>query len=455
MGRVLAVSPSLRASGPVLRAYAVCLLAAVTVAGRCQTATRPTVASVPAVTARSAIVVDAVDGRILWSRDPDRRMYPASLTKMATCAVALEENPDTSRMVTIGKEVAAVPETGLYLEAGERIRLSTLIQATLVHSANDAAAGVAQATSGSVDAFVDLMNRRVQEWGARNTHYANPHGLHDKDHWSTARDQAIVAFHAMRIPAFAETVATRDVTIRRPVRVPAPRAQNAQGDTPVISARVSSANHTYHTRNRLLDTWEPADGIKTGYTRHAGRCLAASATIGGWRAICVVLNSSNIWADSRALLQWAFDNYELRPVVAAGKGDWQARVHDGQSRTVRCAAGDDVGLVLAKGAPAPELRAILGEPTAPVTADQRLGVLEVVADGKVRRRVELLATENVDLSLWGKIKRESIPGPVTQLLLCLAAGVLLLGTAAKAARTRRGRVQKSQRADHPVGQSEH
>ena len=406
-------------------------------------------ATVPAVTAEAAIVVDALEGRILWSHNADRRMYPASLTKITTCAVALEEEADISRMVTVAPEVAAVPETGLALGTGERLPLLTLIQAALIYSANDAAAGVAQGTAGSVAAFVELMNRRVAEWGAKNTHFANPHGLHDQQHWSTARDLAIIARHAMSIPQFEEIVAMKQVTIRRPVRV----AANAGAAVPIIGSVAEP--RLFHTRNRLLNHWDLCDGIKTGYTRHAGRCLAASATMDGWRAICIVLNSNDIWGDSRALLTWALQNHELRTVVTAGKGEWQAQVRDGVDRQVACLPHRDVVLVQPKSAPQPELRAVLEPVTAPVSEDQQLGRLEVVVGGRARKAVALVAAGDVELSLWGKIKHESIPGPYAQLLLCVAAGVLLIGTAAKATCACRNRLPSRRRADHPVGQSDH
>ena len=406
-------------------------------------------ATVPAVTAEAAIVVDALEGRILWSHNADRRMYPASLTKMLTCAVALEESADTSRMVTIAPEVAAVPETGLALATGERLPLLTLIEAALIYSANDAAAAVAQGTSGNVAAFVELMNRRAAEWGARNSHFANPHGLHSEQHWSTARDLAIIARHAMSIPQFEEIAAMKQVTIRRPARV----AANPGAAVPTIGSMAEP--RVFHTRNRLLNHWDLCDGIKTGYTRHAGRCLASSATGDGWRAICIVLQSKDIWSDSRALLTWALQNHELRTVVTAGKGEWQTKVHDGVDRQVACLPDRDVVLVQPRSAPRPELRAVLDPVTAPVSATQPVGRLEVVVGGRTRKTVALVAAEDVELSLWGRIKHESIPGPYAQLLLCVAAGVLLIGTAAKATCACRNRLPSRRRADHPVGQSDH
>ncbi len=255
-------------------------------------------ATVPAVTAEAAIVVDALEGRVLWSHNPDQRMYPASLTKMTTCAIALEQNADTSRMVTIAPEVAAVPETGLALTTGERLPLLTLIQAALIYSANDAAAGVAQGTAGSVAAFVELMNRRVAEWGAKNTHFANPHGLHAEQHWSTARDLAIIAREAMQNPEFREIARLTSFTLPETNMSKARRFNNRANDF-----LTAGEDNKYY--------YPYATGMKTGNHSQAGDCFVGSATKAGIPLISVVLNSGSTdkWRDTIRLMDYGFSQF--------------------------------------------------------------------------------------------------------------------------------------------------
>ena len=137
-------------------------------------------------------MIDAQDGAELWSFNADRRMYPASLTKMMTGALACEQN-QLDRVVTISQRAENVPETGIGLKAGERMTVGDLARAALIWSANDAALALGEAVSGNVDSFVTLMNQRAREWGVVNTHFVNPHGLHQNDHYATARDLGIIA----------------------------------------------------------------------------------------------------------------------------------------------------------------------------------------------------------------------------------------------------------------------
>jgi len=295
------------------------------------------------------------------------------------------------------------------------------------------------------------MNTRAAELGARGTHFANPHGLHAANHYSTARDLATIAAHAMSLPEFGRVVAIRSIALLRPAYTqptdPSGKAVKGQPRVRKLERRL------FTNRNRLLFRWDACDGIKTGYTRHAGRCLAASSTQRGWQAIAVVLKAQDPWTDCRTLLEWAFASHEKRDVVQQGQELGQVAVRDGKARSVTAVASQALAVVVPRDAPTPafEVRAL--DLTAPVQSGEKVGTAQVVDAGTVRGEVALVASTDVPLSTWGQLKRLSLPKLLSQGILCLAAGVLLLGTAAKATRTRRRVLATRRRGADPRRQS--
>lgn len=404
----------------------------------------------PPVTAAAAIVVDARDGRELWSRNADQRMFPASLTKIMTCALACKDG-QLDRLCTVSQRAASVPETGIDLQEGEKLRLGELVQAALVWSANDAALAVGEAVSGDIDTFVQRMNEQARAWGATNTHFCNPHGLHDPDHYSTARDLARISTEAMKLPAFRKIVALRSVQMSRPTVVMAQAPGGEAGDaSPRQIVRYEPRLLT--NRNRLLLSWKECDGVKSGYTKQAGRCLVASASRGGWRALVVVLNAIQCTEDCRRLLEWALDNFENRTVVRPGQRGWKAPVVDGTSPEVEVAAAAGVHALAPVGEVLhAQLRPAIHEVRAPVHGGQPVGRLQVLVDGVVCGEAPLVAANEVPLSRWGLIKQGTVPEPVGQGLLLVAAGVLLIGTAAKATGARRNRLAPRRGGADPSG----
>lgn len=401
----------------------------------------------PPTTAVAAIVIDAETGAELWSREPDRRMFPASTTKMMTGALAAETG-DLDRIVTVGPAAASIPETGLGLQPQERLPFHHLLQGALIWSANDASGALAEAVAGSIPAFVERMNQRARELGATHTHFVNPHGLHDPNHYSTARDLATIAAYAMRSPEFRAVVATQRVTLQRPVW--ASPSATAKTDAPRAKAthQLRIEPRVFSNRNRLLLAWDACDGIKSGYTRQAGRCLVTSTVAGGRRYIAVVLHSARPTDESRALLEWAGRNFESRTLARGGEANdaWQAPVTDGRLRRVPLVPAADLAALSAVGAPQPAVTFTVVPAIAPVRQGARLGVLQASDNGRILGQVALVAQSAVPLSLWGEVKHRALPNALGQGLLWVATGVLLLGTAAKAARTRRRRLPPRQRA---------
>ncbi len=254
----------------------------------------------PEVTATSWILYDATYDITLASREADAERPMASTTKIMTALVALERN-DPDELVTVSRRAAAVGEAEIGLVPGEQFLLRTLLTTMLVRSANDAAVAVAEHVGGDVETFVDLMNAKASELGLEHTHFANPHGLDARGHYSSARDLLTMARTAMQNPEFARAVRTRRVALR-----PAPDG----------TERVAEST------NRLLVSYPGAIGVKTGFTGGAGLVLVAAAERDGRRLYAVVMGSEGPgahFADASALLDYGFEQLGLVPTLMAGR----------------------------------------------------------------------------------------------------------------------------------------
>ena len=252
-----------------------------------------------AVSAESAVLTD-LHGTVLFEKNADVRMPMASTTKIMTALTALElcGEDGLDRTVKIPKEAVGVEGSSVYLYEGEALTVRELLYAMLMESANDAAAAVAIASSGSIAAFADAMNEKAAALGLENTHFVNPHGLDDKAHYTTAKDLAELTAAALGNPAFAEIVSTYKKEI--PLR-----------ETEGVRLLV---NH-----NRLLKTCEGCIGVKTGYTMTAGRCLVSAAERNGSTLICVTLSAPDDWNDHAALYDWGFSRFETVTLSEPGE----------------------------------------------------------------------------------------------------------------------------------------
>ncbi len=242
--------------------------------------------------AASAILVDAASGDILYAHAARERRAPASLTKVMTAAVVLERGKLTDQVVASPRVREAGGHT-MGLRPGQRLTVQDLLSALLVLSANDAAVALAEHVGGSVPGFAAFMNAKAEALGMRDTHFRNPHGLDAPDHYSTAYDLAVLTRYALQSPMFAQIVRTRQTVIT--VKGPAKRR-----------GRQATAVRVLRTHNRLLTAFEGADGVKTGFTSEAGRCLVASAQRDGRRVIAVLLNDPRRWEDAASLLEYGF-----------------------------------------------------------------------------------------------------------------------------------------------------
>ena len=279
-------------------------------------------AEAPAVSAASAVLLDADSGRILYAQNENEERAIASITKLMTALVAAEYLDDLSQTITIQKEWTGIEGTSLYLKAGEEISLETLLYGLLLHSGNDAAVALAAHCAGDVETFVGWMNQRARDLGMTGTHFSDPNGLGDEDHYSTALDMARLGAACLKSPVVAKIVATKSI---------------------VLEGR-SFTNH-----NKLLWQYEGCTGMKTGYTRQAGRTLVSSAERDGQKLVCVTLNDGNDWADHKALLDYGFETYPRKVLAEEGGTLRRMTVEESLLRQVPVVARDTVAYPLKEG----------------------------------------------------------------------------------------------------------
>lgn len=247
------------------------------------------------MTAKAALLMDAATGRILFQKDADLRLPPASTTKVMTAILALESGRKLNETLTVSKDATRVPPTKLYLRPGQTVSIEELLYGIMLASANDAAVVLAEGIGGSVERYTDLMTKKAQSLGATNSHFTNPHGLTAPDHYSTVRDLATIFRYAMKIPLFREIVHTKFSSV----------SSTAVVKRKVVPRRISVRNH-----NRLLWDYEGALGGKTGYTHAAQRCYVGAVQRDGVTLIVSILGSTNMWNDAKHLLEYGFDNFD-------------------------------------------------------------------------------------------------------------------------------------------------
>jgi len=335
------------------------------------------VQAAPAITGEAALLMDLDTGQVLYAKNADRRMYPASTTKILTALIALEQGR-LNDVVTASERASFTDGSSVYLKVGEQHPLEDLLYALMLNSGNDCAVAIAEHIAGSEEKFVDLMNDYASRLGAKSSHFTNPHGLHDPEHYTTARDLSLIAREAMKNPAFLKIVATKTREIVRPDDKRPPLLIN---------------------RNRLLWDYDGCIGVKTGYTTEAGQCLVAAAERGGQRLLSVVLKSQGpaLWTDSAALLDYGFTNFPRVTLVSAGQEIGEIPVPRG-AEPLRVAAGADWAWCLPAGNPSAvgwDLR-VAPDLEAPVAKGRQVGTLVLRFEGREIGSVPLRAANAVE-----------------------------------------------------------
>ena len=264
----------------------------------------------PNISAEAAILIDSSSEKIIYSKNESQKMYPASTTKILTAILTLE-HCNLDDVVTVPYEAIASISSGYSvaaLQAGEQLTVEQLLKVMLVHSANDAANVLAYHVSGSIDSFAELMNQKVSELGLQNTHFMNPSGIHDENHYTTAYDLAIIMKYCMKNNTFRSLAGLKYCTIPATNKYDE-RVFNTTNELLIYDNREVSSNYYY----------KYAIAGKTGYTTQAKNCLVSVSNKEGFELICVVLgdglyenNLSAKFVDTKAIFEYGYSNYAIK-----------------------------------------------------------------------------------------------------------------------------------------------
>lgn len=334
------------------------------------------------ISAKSAILYCADTGDVLYEKNADKRMLIASVTKIMTAIVVIE-NCDLNEQVKLKPEWCAIEGSSMYLDYRKSYTVNELLTGLLLVSGNDAATALACHMSGDERSFSAKMNEKAKELGLKNTSFRNPHGLDDPEHYSTARDLAVLASYCMENEQFREIVSSYSAKIK---------------------------DQTYYNHNKLLVNYDGCIGLKTGYTIAAGRTLVSCAERNGMRLICVTLSAPDDWDDHKKLLDYGFENYKLSayggnsfklelPIASAAE-DTATAIPENELKLLTF--NDDVVDVKL------EVPRIL---FAGGVKGEKVGKLKVFVNGELAAEENLVYTENVPvdssehLTAWEHLQR--------------------------------------------------
>ena len=321
-----------------------------------------------AVSAEKAILMDGSTGRVIYEKRADERSLIASTTKIMTALVVCQQCNVLDR-VRIPNEAVGIEGSSMYLKEGEVLTVQELLYGLMLQSGNDAAVALAIYCGGTVEGFADLMNDKARSLGLTGSHFVNPNGLDAPGHYSTARDLAVLAAYAMEDPVFAQTVSTKQV-------------------------KIGERYLTNH--NKLLWQVEGAEGVKTGFTKAAGRILVSSASRNGRRLICVTINAPDDWRDHAALYGQGFTDYAIETVVEPGQVLDTVSVVGGQAGDVHLIAQEGFEYALR---PEEQVEILASHPEfvyAPVVEGAQAGYAYVMLDGKAVGKVPMRYGETVE-----------------------------------------------------------
>ena len=329
----------------------------------------------PSLSARAAVLMEASTGRVLMESAAHERLPMASTTKIMTALVALE-HADLSQPVQISEKAVGVEGSSVYLKAGEILTMEQLLCALMLESANDAAAAIAIEIAGDIESFADLMNETAQRIGLTDTHFTNPHGLDNAEHYSSAYDLAMLARYALQNPDFARIVSTYKTNI-------------PLGGDEGIRVLI---NH-----NKMLKYYDGAIGVKTGYTKRCGRCLVSAATRDGVTMIAVTLSAPDDWRDHTAMLDYGFSLYECAELAQPGQIRCALSCLGSTTEYVSASNRDGVSLILPREHG--EITHVIEANRylcAPVKSGDTVGEIVFFCDGTEIARTPLYAEEDAD-----------------------------------------------------------
>lgn len=341
--------------------------------------------------APSVILINSKTGQILYEKNINEKLYPASITKVMTALLTLE-NCNLNDKVVASKRAVYEIEPGsntASIQPGEVLTVEQLLYALLLNSANEAANVLAEHVGGSIEGFAKMMNERAKELGALNTHFVTPNGLHKDDHYTTVYDMSLIAKQAMTIPKFRQIVST--VTYKMP-----PTNKYKKTDRCFLNSNKLIKKTSYY--------YPYAIGIKTGYTTKAGHSIIAGASKNGMELICVIMNAridngvSQIYNDPKKLFDYVFDNYTVQKQIAAGETFKSIPLDESKkSEQLQLVAENSMELLVPVGSTQSVTiqEFIPSDLKAPITKGTQIGYAEYLFDNKVIGKVNLIAGNDI------------------------------------------------------------
>ena len=353
--------------------------------------------------AKSAILIEASTGEILFEKNADERLVPASMTKMMSMLVIIEaiENGDLkwNQEIQVSENASSMGGSQILLETGEKMSVRDLFKGVAIASGNDAVVALAEAVAGTEDAFVQKMNDKAKELGLKNTNFKNPHGLDTANHYSSARDMSLIAKELVKHEKVLEFTSVYEDYLR----------ENTDRKIWLVNT------------NKLVRFYDGVDGLKTGFTEGAGYCLTATAKKDGMRVIAVVMGE----ADSKMrnqevseMLDYAFAQYKLENLLEDGYSLGKYKVYNGKAEFVTVIPKDGATILRKKGEKSSKAtyEADVYELKAPLKKGDVVGSLKIKEDGKVIRKVKLTVDKDVKkanyLELLGRNIRDMVTGKI-------------------------------------------
>ena len=336
----------------------------------------------PNMTATSAVVIEAKTGHIIYQRDANRKMFPASTTKMMTLITALESG-NLNDIVTVSSNASGAEGSTLWLEVGDKMPLGDLLSGMMMISGNDAAIAIAEHVDGNVPKFAAHMTKRAKELGAKGTNFTNANGLPDANHYTTAYDLAILAAHGYSLPHFEEIVSTKEQTF----------------------PWVHDPTHLLRNENQMLWLYQGGNGVKTGYTDAAGRCLVSASNRNGIQLIAVVLDSTYMWNDSIALLDYGFSQVETSTLVKPNETIDTLPILSGRKHSMQIKTTNEIVMPTFKGDD-DAYQIDYDVPSflkAPIKKGDTVGKVKVLCDGHEVAESNIIATTDVEQKSFFKM----------------------------------------------------
>ena len=345
----------------------------------------------PDISAEAAILIEIDSGEILYEKNANAPMYPASTTKIMTALLALE-HLNLEDKITVPEDMGLADGSAMYLLPGEVFTVRELLDGLLVKSANDAAVLLARTISGDIQSFATLMNQRAKDIGCTNTSFVNPNGLHDPSHTISAHDMALIAREAMKNATFRELVSQVNVTLDETPKTPEKRYFRN------TNRFLWSTSKIIYNNEYIPIKYEVVDGIKTGYTEEAGNCLVSSGEKNDIRVISVVFKASgyDVYRDSRLLLDYGFDNFEKKTLIKKDTVLGSQPINYSSQGSLEYGTNEDFVIPYLKASlPVYNTKIMLNDLKLPISKGDIVGKL-VISNDKSTNELTLFALNNVE-----------------------------------------------------------